>query len=498
MQRELANILNGVFQPRVHVHGFVIGRSPYTNAQQHERQRWVMKLDLDDFFPTINFGRVRGMFMAHPFDYNPEVATTLAQICCHQGHLPQGAPTSPIISNFICRGLDADLARLARAEKCRYTRYADDLCFSTNRVEFPSPLATRGPTNELQIGAPLLDAITKHGFKPSAEKTRLLRRAQRQRVTGLVVNRKTNVPASYVRALRNLLFIWGRYGDSEAAAAFERFELPRNRPPAKGAADFKQVVRGRVQYVGSIKGWSNETYKALASKLQEVDPTFRPKTLLLLTEPQRVRLYTEGASDPLHLLAAHRAFVSQGKFIQLEFEVPDDGSAGGDNQLLAKFEELSLEDQPSICICMFDRDNQDVQRKAVGSTRFRVRSKDVAAVVLEPPEWRDPRVCIEMLYRDEDLRRRDLSNRRLYLAQEFDQEQASTRPRASTSRTLTGTSLTDLSYARRSSVSERASPSAYPRWLSPTTSPRVPRGSSTSTSRASAKRCRTSRTPSSA
>jgi RNA-directed DNA polymerase len=418
LQRRLADVLLEIYEPRAHVHGFVSGRSPLTNAQQHEGQRWVLKVDIADFFPSINFGRVRGMFLAFPFEFPGDVATTLAQLCCHRNELPQGAPTSPIVSNIICLGLDRDLARLARSERCRFTRYADDICFSTNHVTFPSSLATIDYPN-VRVGDQLASLITRHGFRVKAAKTRLVRRSRRQRVTGLVVNRKANIPSDYTRSLRNLLYIWRAYGEADAAAAWARFEEPRNRPHAKGDVNFKQLVRGRVQYVGSVKGWTNDTYLGLAKDLAAVDDQFKPRTTLELTSLQRVRIYTEGESDIQHLLAAHRYFLSRGEFKNLEIEVPADASAGGDTKLLAKSEELAAQDQPNPCICIFDRDNEEVLRKAVGGTYFRQRGDNVAALAISPPDWRDQRIFIEMLYPDEDLNRRDEHGRRLYLSEEF-------------------------------------------------------------------------------
>ena len=140
LQRQLAEVLSSSYVAPAHVHGFVPRRSPLSNARPHRRQRWLLRLDIADFFPSINFGRVRGMFMAFPFEYPADVATLLAQLCCHENQLPQGAPTSPIVSNYICRRLDTQLAHLARSERCYYTRYADDLCFSTDRRSFPPSL----------------------------------------------------------------------------------------------------------------------------------------------------------------------------------------------------------------------------------------------------------------------------------------------------------------------------------------------------------------------
>ena len=82
------------------------------NAEKHVARRWVFNVDLENFFPSINFGRVRGLFLAKPYGLPNQVATTLAQLCCYENQIPQGAPTSPVVSNMICRGLDYELAQL--------------------------------------------------------------------------------------------------------------------------------------------------------------------------------------------------------------------------------------------------------------------------------------------------------------------------------------------------------------------------------------------------
>ncbi len=120
-------------------HGFVRGRSVVTNAQPHAAAALVIKLDLRDFFPTIHFRRVAGLFQH--YGYAQEVAAALASLCTHRpqlgdgrtlwpGVLPQGAPTSPALANLLCRRLDSRLCGLARRAGATYTRYADDLTFS--------------------------------------------------------------------------------------------------------------------------------------------------------------------------------------------------------------------------------------------------------------------------------------------------------------------------------------------------------------------------------
>ncbi len=166
IQQKLNQILNVVFRPRPSVHGFTPNRSIATNAQLHEGQKYILNIDLKDFFPSINFGRVRGMFMAFPYNLPPRVATILAQICCYDNGLPQGAPTSPIVSNMICSKLDSELQRLAKRRKCTYSRYADDITFSTSADIFPNMLATQEGLNPstLIIGDELKEVIEKTAF----------------------------------------------------------------------------------------------------------------------------------------------------------------------------------------------------------------------------------------------------------------------------------------------------------------------------------------------
>ena len=119
------------------------GRSIITNARQHRNRRYVFNVDIQDFFGSINFGRIRGYFIADKnFQLQSKVATVLAQIACFENALPQGSPCSPIISNLIGHIVDIHLAKLAARVGCTYTRYADDLTFSTNKPTFPNQIAT--------------------------------------------------------------------------------------------------------------------------------------------------------------------------------------------------------------------------------------------------------------------------------------------------------------------------------------------------------------------
>jgi RNA-directed DNA polymerase len=198
-------------------HGFKRKCSIVTNAAQHHHRRWVFNLDLKDFFPSINFGRVRGFFIKDKnFLLHQDVATILAQIACDGVALPQGSPCSPVISNLIAHVLDMHIVRAAAAAGCTYSRYADDLTFSTSKLEFPADIAhPAGAVSYAWVpGAKLAEIISHCGFTVNERKTRMQHRDSRQDVTGLVVNRKVNVRCEYrhtVRAMVHRLFKTGTF-----------------------------------------------------------------------------------------------------------------------------------------------------------------------------------------------------------------------------------------------------------------------------------------------
>lgn len=276
IQRKLNSILQAVHQPKRSVHGFIRQRSILTNAEGHVRKKYVFNIDLENFFGSINFGRVRGMFMAKPYELPAQVATVLAQIVCHENSLPQGAPTSPIISNMICSRLDKNLQDFAMSHNCHYTRYADDITFSTNRNRFPSDLGyfeINSGVERIQIGDKLRNAIENNGFKINQSKTRLNTRAQRQDVTGLVVNQFANVDRRFIRNLRALLHAWNKYGLEKLQAAYLEKYNGKSRFPEKAVPSIVQVTYGRIQYLRGIRGPEDAIYRKLRDQFNELSPS---------------------------------------------------------------------------------------------------------------------------------------------------------------------------------------------------------------------------------
>lgn len=271
IQRKLADILNCVYEPKPAAHGFVQSRSIVSNAKSHVRRKFVFNVDLYDFFPSINFGRVRGMFMATPYNLPPEAATLLAQICCFDQSIPQGAPTSPIVSNMICSKMDRQLQLLAKEQKCTYTRYCDDITFSSNHRHFPKELAYVDK-DECHVGQALSGIILSNGFKLNTKKTRLLTPDCRQEVTGLVTNRKANVKRRLVRQIRAMLHAWAKYGPTAAASEFSRYD---NKYRHKSTVIFENVIKGKIDFVGMVRGKNDPVYLRLLKRYAELNPKFK-------------------------------------------------------------------------------------------------------------------------------------------------------------------------------------------------------------------------------
>ena len=213
VQRRILNAILYKIPPHPAAHGFVPKRSIATNAAPHVGAKLLMKFDLKNFFPTIHWPRVLGLFASLGYyagdcrlataDRSPNVALTLSRLCCYTPDpadwnrclTPQGAPTSPAIANLICRGLDARLTGVANSMNGVYTRYADDLTFS-----FQNP--------QLDVGRFRwwVDQIChQEGFFVNQDKMRVIRAKRRQRVTGIVVNQTMRVPREQRRRFRAIL-----------------------------------------------------------------------------------------------------------------------------------------------------------------------------------------------------------------------------------------------------------------------------------------------------
>jgi len=206
-------------------HGFVRHRSIITNAMMHLNQKNVLNIDLSNFFDSFNFGRVRGFFIKNKnFKLHQDIATVIAQIACYDNKLPQGSPCSPVITNLITHSLDIRLASLAKKHSCTYSRYADDITFSTRKSIFPTQIMRQEESGEYIAGKKLRSNITRAGFSINDKKTRIQYKDSRQDVTGLIVNEKPNVKKEYWRTVKSQchrLFHTGSFTEKTAGGEVE-------------------------------------------------------------------------------------------------------------------------------------------------------------------------------------------------------------------------------------------------------------------------------------
>ena len=232
-------------------HGFRKGYSIITNAQIHKNRRYIFNIDLKDFFPSLNFGRVRGFFIkSNHFGLNKDVATILAQICCHDNELPQGAPTSPIVSNLIAHIFDIKMVGLAKKEKCTYSRYADDVTFSTNSREFSKAIAFQNQDALWVPGKELLWCIDQAGFELNNQKTSMQYKTQRQIVTGLIVNKKVNIKREHYRSIRSMCFEFFKYDNYYIRHKIKKGKYNESR---FNHTNNRDILRGHLDYACNVK-----------------------------------------------------------------------------------------------------------------------------------------------------------------------------------------------------------------------------------------------------
>lgn len=283
--------------------GFRQDRSITENATRHKRRRWILNIDLENFFPSFNFGRVRGFFLKDKaFALSPEVATTIAQIACDGMALPQGSPCSPVISELIAQILDMRLVRLAKKYGVTYTRYADDITFSTSQKEFPVGLAAPDGTDPTiwHLSDELVGKVTCSGFAINNEKTRMHFRGSRQMVTGLVVNEKVNIRSDYYRRARAMcdsVFQTGKYFTSPQKDGEEvGLELTGNLNPLEGILSFIYMV---------TQSEERRDVQEQRQKPRAIRKLYRRflfyKYFIALDAPLIV---TEGKTDPIYLREA--------------------------------------------------------------------------------------------------------------------------------------------------------------------------------------------------
>ena len=242
------------------VHGFVpnffkqqITRNIVSNASVHVGKKFVLNLDIENFFHAVSAQRVKNLLMCYPFYFGNDLASIIAILTTRNERLPMGAPTSPVLSNLASFMLDRKLMYYAKRKQLNFTRYADDLSFSSDE----------------EITAEQVKNITgiihSERFEINEKKTRILSKQGRQLVTGLKVNEKVNVDRKYIRSIRAMLHNWESKGLNLSAS--------QNYSPQ----EFYNILKGKLSFLKMVKGDEDEIYRKFIWKFDELSRAYNFK-----------------------------------------------------------------------------------------------------------------------------------------------------------------------------------------------------------------------------
>ena len=264
VQRSLNHGLQSLYacNPDPAVFGFVIKdeqanpASPLVqNALPHAGKAYVLNIDLKDFFLSIRAHRVKELFISDQFRFNEQTATVLTLLTTYQGRLPQGAPTSPILTNFICSKMDAEIRKIANDKGWTYTRYADDLTFSADQF-----------FNDEAV-AEIRSIIESNHFVINEKKIRQKGKGRRKEVTGIVVNTKPNVKRSYIRQVRAMLHDLEKNGRTIATANhFKNSPVVRENDQYV----FLNRLRGYISFIGQVRGKEDPIFIRFQEKMKDL------------------------------------------------------------------------------------------------------------------------------------------------------------------------------------------------------------------------------------
>ena len=272
-------------------HGFVKHRSFISNAKNHRHKKYILNIDLENFFDSFHFGRVKGYFEKNNnFKCPSEVAICIAQLTCYQGKLPQGAPTSPVITNLICAIMDYRILEISSKYKLYYTRYADDLTFSTNDPHFYS--------NKEHFLNEIDAVIQKSGFKINYKKVSFSSNTERQEVTGVVVNDCLNTKREYNKITRSMV-----------DHLYKGLNVECN-----GKSLTINQLEGRLSYINQLD-WYNNKYSSKKRSFWYLNSREKQYRNFLFykyffANPKPI-IVTEGKTDIIYIKAALRKMHSK-------------------------------------------------------------------------------------------------------------------------------------------------------------------------------------------
>ena len=312
-------ILQCIHSPHKAATGFVIGKSIVDNAKKHAGSNYVFNTDLKDFFFSFDRIQVKMALMKAPFNLTgekEELAFLIACLCTHPleidgkviNVLPQGSPTSPTLTNILCEKLDRRLTGLANRFGATYTRYADDITFSSQHSiykddVFRSELERIIRENNLFKFKDNKELVIGPQLKINEKKTRLQKAGYKQEVTGLVVNDNVNVQKRYVKQLRMWLYYWESYGYAKAEQIFTKDYKKDKGHIKKGKPNLDNVIGGKLNFLKMVKGENDNVYNKLSERFNKLSGI--NSTEIKITTTNILNLHDSNQNDKLIILSGH-------------------------------------------------------------------------------------------------------------------------------------------------------------------------------------------------
>lgn len=281
IQQKLLHIFYLVYRPHENAYGFIKGKNILDNALNHSNKKYVLNIDLENFFHSIHFGRICGLFK-NRFNFNNEVLKILTNLVCikdySNSYLPQGAPTSPILSNIIANKLDTEMTKYAKKYNSKYTRYADDITISFDSTNFPKQIAYKDYFGDIWLHTKIVKIIENNGFLVNFKKIRLRNHMQRQEVTGLIVNsKKPNVKREYIKNIRAVLYKWEKHGYAFIQEEFKSKYKKNKDSSYKSAPKIENYIDGKLNYLSMIRGTDDFIYLKFKEKFEKLKETIPKK-----------------------------------------------------------------------------------------------------------------------------------------------------------------------------------------------------------------------------
>jgi len=266
-------LLRSVYIPHPNAFAFIENKSIVDNAKMHTNKGYVYNVDLKDFFYSFDYNRIKTALYKEPFNLNStkekeEIAywISILTTCKINGSqvLPQGSPASPVLTNIICKRLDDKLNRLAKEFSLNYSRYADDITFSSNQHVFHGKFISK-----------LNWLIQSEGLVINESKIRLQNQGERQVVTGITVNKGTNVSRVYIKELRMYLYYIEQYGLKKALSYFVN-DRKKNLQFTNVSLDkmnetyFQNTLKGKLNFLAMVRGKDDPLYSKLANRYNDL------------------------------------------------------------------------------------------------------------------------------------------------------------------------------------------------------------------------------------